>query len=95
MGNGLRVAVGAWLGDVGAVDFHSVAGAFALANGATVVRVARSAFTSLTKRDKNWAGVNGAYVPVLCLANAVSPVAVKRPVGNGILKLEVNSPEGE
>ena len=59
VGNGLRVAVGAWLGDVGAVDFHSVAGSFALANGATVVRVACSAFASLAKRDKHWAGAMG------------------------------------
>lgn len=95
MGNGLRFAVGAWLGDVGAVDFHSVAGAFALANGATVVHVACSAFASLTKRDKHWAGANEAYVSAMCLVDAVSYVAVKRFVGNGILKLEVNSPEGE
>lgn len=60
-----------------------------------MARVACSAFASLTKRDKHWAGVDGAYVPVMRLANASSPVAVKRFVGDGILKLEVNSPEGE
>ena len=52
--------------------------------GATVVRVACSAFESLAKRNKHWAGVNGAYVPVACLTNAVSHVAVKRFVGNRI-----------
>lgn len=38
---------------------------------------------------------NGAYVSVMCLVNAVLPVAVNRFVGNGILKLEVNNLEGE
>ena len=59
-----------------------------------MARVACSAGASLAKRDKHWAGVNGAYVPVMCLANAVSPAAVNRFVGNEILKLEVNSLEG-
>lgn len=47
------------------------------------------------KETNTGLGVDGAYVLVMCLANASSPVAVKRFVGNGILKLEVNSPEGE
>lgn len=56
----------------------------ARAVGAAVVNVACSAFASLAKRDKHWAGVNGAYVPVMCLANVVFPVACKCFVDNEI-----------
>lgn len=59
-----------------------------------MARVACSAGASLAKRDKNGLGLMG----TMCqwrVWRMLFSLLPKRFVGDGILKLEVNSPEGE